>query len=191
MATAEEILQQLAASDETIITIDNDLRTIVIPQTIKHLGVTNDKDITTLYFRMPKTYGDVDLSNFAIRINYMNAKNEGGVYVVTDAKTADDTIAFSWRIARDTVLYAGTVKFIVCMKSFDENDELDKEYNTTIAQLPVLEGLETSNSIVEQNPDVIEQILIRLDKIEKDAISETRVNELIDDKLGVIENGSY
>src|SRR5699024_9450306 len=43
-----------------------------------------------------------------------------------------------------------------------------KEFNTTIATLPpVLEGLETTELIVQQNPDIIESILQRLGVLEE------------------------
>ena len=34
-----------------------------------------------------------------------------------------------------------------------------------MASLPVLEGLETTEAVVAENPDIIEQILARLDSV--------------------------
>ena len=166
MATADEILSQLATEEDKVLVINNDLRTITIPQTVKMLGVESDEDVLRLHFRMPKTYGETDLSEFVIRINYINAKGNGDIYTVSDTSIVDDTITFSWLISRNATAYKGSVRFIVCLKLYDETGLLIKEYNTTVSSLPVLEGLEVSDIIIEQNLDIIEKILLRLDKLE-------------------------
>lgn len=40
-----------------------------------------------------------------------------------------------------------------------------KEFNTSLASLPVLEGLETTEAVVAENPDIIEQILTKIEKL--------------------------
>ena len=157
MATADELLSTID-TDKTLI-IDKDLRTIIIPSSVKNLGVESDDDVLRLKFSMPRMYGDVDLSDFSIYINYMNAKNTGDVYVVDDKTIADDTITFSWLVGRVALAYKGSVRFIVCMKKHDDNSNVIQEYNTTIASLPVLEGLETGETVIQQNPDIIEMLL--------------------------------
>lgn len=157
MATADELLSTID-TDKTLI-IDKDLRTIIIPSSVKNLGVESDDDVLRLKFSMPRMYGDVDLSGFSIYINYMNAKNTGDVYVVDDKTIADDTITFSWLVGRVALAYKGNVRFIVCMKKHDDNSNVIQEYNTTIASLPVLEGLETGETVIQQNPDIIEMLL--------------------------------
>ena len=157
MATADELLSTID-TDKTLI-IDKDLRTIIIPSSVKNLGVESDDDVLRLKFSMPRMYGDVDLSDFSIYINYMNAKNTGDVYVVDDKTIADDTITFSWLVGRVALAYKGNVRFIVCMKKHDDNSNVIREYNTTIASLPVLEGLETGETVIQQNPDIIEMLL--------------------------------
>lgn len=178
MATADELLSTLD-TDKTLI-IDKDLRIITIPSSVKNLGVESDDDVLRLKFSMPRMYGDVDLSDFSIYINYMNAKNTGDVYVVDDKTIADDTITFSWLVGRVALAYKGSVRFIICMKLYDSAmEKVIKEYNTTIASLPVLEGLETSEAAIEQNPDIL-----------------TYINELINMKVDIItptigDNGNW
>ena len=157
MATADELLSTID-TDKTLI-IDKDLRTIIIPSSVKNLGVESDDDVLRLKFSMPRMYGDVDLSDFSIYINYMNAKNTGDVYVVNDKTITDDTITFSWLVGRIALAYKGSVRFIVCMKKHDNDSNVIQEYNTTIASLPVLEGLETGETVIQQNPDIIEMLL--------------------------------
>lgn len=77
MATADELLSTLD-TDKTLI-IDKDLRIITIPSSVKNLGVESDDDVLRLKFSMPRMYGDVDLSDFSIYINYMNADRKSVV----------------------------------------------------------------------------------------------------------------
>lgn len=153
--------------DEEICTIDNDLRTITIPSGLQTVGVESDEDVRRLNFQMPKQYGEVDLSGFNIRINFMNANNSGDVYAVTDKAVSGDNITFSWLVGRNALAYRGSIRFIVCLKKADAEGVVQQEFNTTIAQLTVLEGLETTEAVVAENPDIIEQILVRLDELEE------------------------
>lgn len=174
MATADEILEQMennpelyAADPEEICVIDNDLRTISIPSSVQLAGVESDEDVRRLNFQMPKQYGEVDLSEFNIRINFMNANNSGDVYAVTDKAVSGDNITFSWLVGRNALAYRGNIRFIVCLKKTDAEGVVQQEFNTTVAQLTVLEGLETTEAVVAENPDIIEQILTRLDELEE------------------------
>ena len=153
--------------DEEICTIDNDLRTITIPSGLQTIGVESDEDVRRLNFQMPKQYGEVDLSEFNIRINFLNANNSGDVYAVTDKAASGDNITFSWLVGRNALAYRGSIRFIVCLKKADAEGVVQQEFNTTIAQLTVLEGLETTEAVVAENPDIIEQILQRLDELEE------------------------
>ena len=170
MATADELLAAAmeAEADKTLV-IDNDLRTITIPPGVKNLGVESDDDVLRLHFRMPSMYGEIDLSTFKIRINYMNAQGTGDVYPVEDAATADGFITFSWLVGRSAAAYKGAVRFIVCLKNMDPSSVVTEEFNTTVATLPVLEGLETTEQVVQENPDIIEAMLTRLDNLEKNS----------------------
>ena len=165
----EEALMQadVYAESEEALVIDNDLRTITIPSSLQIVGVESDEDVRRLNFQMPKQYGEVDLSEFNIRINFMNANNQGDVYAVTDKAVSGDNITFSWLVGRNALAYRGNIRFIVCLKKTDAEGVVQQEFNTTIAQLTVLEGLETTEAVVAENPDIIEQILQRLDELEE------------------------
>lgn len=165
----EEALAQadVYAESEEALVIDNDLRTITIPSGLQTVGVESDEDVRRLNFQMPKQYHEVDLSEFDIRINFMNANNSGDVYAVTDKAVSGDNITFSWLVGRNALAYRGNIRFIVCLKKADAEGVVQQEFNTTIAQLTVLEGLETTEAVVAENPDIIEQILQRLDELEE------------------------
>jgi len=157
MVTANELLASVTETDRTFI-IDSDLRTIKIPANITNLGVQSDDDVLTVYFQMPGTYCGVNLSEFNIRINYLNAAGEGDYHDVDDAAVqSDGTIRFSWTIGRHAASVVGTVEFNVCLKKSDSSGNVIKEFNTTTASLPILEGLEISEQVISEYNDILEQ----------------------------------
>lgn len=196
MATADEILDQMesnpelyAADPEEICIIDNDLRTITVPSSIQTVGVESDEDVRRLYFQMPKQYHEVDLSELDIRINFMNANNQGDVYAVTDKQVTGDNITFSWLVGRNALAYRGDIRFVVCLKKVGAEGAVQQEFNTTVAQLTVLEGLETTEAVVAENSDIIEQILARLDDLEENgggsgAVSKDDIREAVEEYMG-------
>ena len=178
--TTEEALMVAQVNDtwiDDVVVIDNDLRTIIIPESITLLGVESDENVQTLHFQMPKTYKGLDLSEFDIRINYMNANNVGDTYAVDDSEISGENIVFTWTVGRVACMYKGNTKFIVCLKKKDASGNVLKEFNTSLASLPVLEGLETTESVVAENPDIIEQILTRLDNVTE--IPQEKVTEAV------------
>lgn len=182
--TTEEALAAAQTNDtgaDEVITIDNDLRKITIPASITLLGVVSDENVQTLHFQMPKTYKGLDLSEFAIRINYMNANNVGDVYAVDDNEVSGDNITFTWTVGRVACMYKGNTKFIVCLKKKDASGNVLKEFNTSLASLPVLEGLETTEAVVAENPDIIEQILARLDSVTE--IPQEKVSSAVEEYM--------
>ncbi|WP_458397881.1 hypothetical protein [Anaerotignum sp.] len=146
------------------IVINDDLRTMTIPEDIVLLGVESDDDVNKIPFQMPKEYSGYDLSQFSARINYMNANGDGDVYVVDDLTVDGDDpslMTFTWLVGRNACAYKGDTQFIVCLKKFadDESGDVVQEFNTTVYSLPVLEGLETTEAVVQQNADIIEYLM--------------------------------
>lgn len=150
-------------ANETIV-INDDLRTMEIPSSIVILGVESDDDVNKIPFQMPKEYCGFDLSTFEARINYMNANGVGDLYIVDDLAVSGDNMTFTWLVGRNACAYKGNTKFIVCLKKFDNDQNVVQEFNTTVYNLPVLEGLETTEAVVQQNPDIIEHILAMIDE---------------------------
>lgn len=182
MATAEQLLAEVTEVDKKLY-IDFDTRQILIPHSIHQLGVESDDDVKKLTFSVPKTYYDCDLSTFRIFINYMNARKEGDLFSVKkeDVREVDGNLEFDWIVGRHAVAYKGTAIFNVCMKKGsmqpdpeDATQEIfivDQEFNTTVAKLPVLEGLETSEEVIQEYPDVLMQWEAQLFGIENSAIN--------------------
>lgn len=166
MATADELLAMTSENTSDILTVNVNTRVISIPATLNLLGVESDDDVKRLQFSIPRHYGEFDLSEFVTHINYKNAKGGGDVYLVEDLEVSEDHLTFSWLVDRFAFQYAGDVTFGICMKKYSGSNVV-KEFNTTPAKLPVLEGLETSASAVNgSSPGILDTVLMRLYAVE-------------------------
>lgn len=165
--TAEELLKQmeseimpLSVESPDKCVIDPESREIVIPETYQILGVESDEKVERIEFECPKIVGDnIDLSKLQIRINYQNANGDKDQYIVEDVETNGDNIEFSWLLSRKVTMYRGTVNFVVCAVKV-AGETIQNEWNTTLAQAEVLEGLEvTTPQPSEGQSDVIAQLI--------------------------------
>lgn len=174
--TLEEALEASGAEPvNDIFLINPETRTITVPETEKIFGVSHDGNTERKHFRCPKVVGDnIDLSTMHLYVNYQNANGDKYQYLVEDVQTDGDYITYSWLIGPDVVAYKGQIKFIVCAK---KGDGTIPEWNTTIAEGTVLEGLEATDEVVARNPDIIEQILTRLDNVTE--IPQEKVTEAV------------
>lgn len=174
--TLEEALEESGVEPvNDIFQINQENRAITVPESERIFGVSHDGNTERKHFRCPKIVGDnIDLSTMHLYINYQNANGQKYPYLVEDVQTDGDCITFSWLISPDVVAYKGQVKFIVCAK---KGDRAISEWNTTIAEGTVLEGLEATDEVVERNPDIIEQILTRLDNVTE--IPQEKVTEAV------------
>lgn len=177
MTEAEKLLQETKSAvvaetqTEDICVIDSDMRIIDIPEQFKVLGVESDKDVRAMQFRIPKTYKGTDLSAFTISVNYQNARGMKDRYIVTDKKVSGDQIEFSWTVGKTATVYRGDTRFIVCMRLTGSDGVIKKEFNTTLATMTVLEGLEVDDPVIEQEEkDIIAQLLQIVDDKSKEAV---------------------
>lgn len=175
MTSALDLLMDSDSAAETttllesngICTIDSRTRTIFVPPEIVVGAVQSDKNAERIKFSCPKIVGDnLDLSKFSIRINFENVSSVDpdisikDQYICEDASINEDNITFSWVIGKNAARYMGTIRFIVCAVKTDSNSNISIEWNTTVAQIPVLEGIEIDQpSLDENNKDVINQLL--------------------------------
>lgn len=177
MATADEILatmaEEAAATDQMaeVCTIDRCTRAVTIPEALRIVGVETDKDVTRRVFRVLCSYRGTNLSTFRIRIHFMNANKEKDIYYVTDAAQDGEYLTFSWVISRNATKYKGKLQFIVCMVCDGGTDE-EREWNSTLGEFTVLEGLEVelTDGEEEQARDAITQLLAVIDARESEAV---------------------
>jgi hypothetical protein len=165
MSTKEDV--NLLSQESDICTIDAKTRTIFVPSTIVVGGVQSDKNAERIKFSCPKIVGDnLDLSKFSVRINFENVSSVDfnvsikDQYICDDVAVDGENVTFSWLIGRNAARYMGTVRFIVCAVKTDSDSNISVEWNTAIAEVPVLEGIEIDQpQIGQEEKDVINQLL--------------------------------
>lgn len=166
-ALEASVTEDVVAINDNTIVVNNDLRTMSIPEKVSILGVESDESVNRLKFRLPRYYCDLDLGEFNIYVNYLNGRTED-IYVVTDKKITSEYVEFSWLVGRNASKNKGYTKFVLCLKKSGSDGTVIKEFNTTVHKLEVLEGLETEvdSSLITQNKDLndlIDQIKIMID----------------------------
>lgn len=176
MASTEELEAQILAEMESnpeayadtgieYCTVDDDTRLVTVPDKYKKLGVESDEKAKRIWFRFPKLVGNngVDLSAIGVRVNFRNANGDGDIYIVEDLTTDGDYVIFSWELTRKVTAYKGNVSFVVCAVKSATDGTTKNEWNTTLnKECEVLEGLEVTERIAQENPDIIEYILANL-----------------------------
>lgn len=152
MPTVDELFN--ASNEVATCTVNPDTREIIVPEKYKILGVFSDEKVTKIPFTCPKVVGNnVDLTEYNLYINYQNAIGRHNVYLVDDVAVSGDNITFSWLLSRDVTLSSGVVKYSICAKKLN-GDSISNEWNTTIANGVVIQGLEATQAIVEENSDI-------------------------------------
>lgn len=144
-------------------------RVVVIPDRYKTFGVEGDNRAERIKFKFPKVVGDnIDLSSLNLRINYQNAQGGLDKYIVeTVLETEDDHVFFTWLIQDGVTPKSGPIYFVVQAVKVTSNGNIEKKWSTTLNKIgQVLEGLEVDETIAQQNPDIIEALLQRMDDVE-------------------------
>lgn len=133
-----------AKTDNVYAVLENG-REIILPYGGEIAGVESDENAKVLNFKFPKTSDGIDFTQMQLRINFINSRQEKGQHLVTDiapCESDENYITFTWPFSRLVTNYKGVTKFVVCAVKADEEGKVISEWNTALAQLKVLEGLE-------------------------------------------------
>ena len=158
--------------------IDPSTRKITIPKSEQLFGVYGEGNIERKYFKCPKIVGDnVDLSDCYIFVNYYTAKGLPGKYTVKDVKVDGGNITFSWELKphifdanEDTSIY-----FAVEAKNKDKVEV----FRTSPATGKTKETIDTDTEIEDTYADVILDLISRVDTLEKEPISEEKIEKSV------------
>ena len=133
------------ATDDSI-HIDVNTRQVTVPESQRLFGVESDENVEVKHIVLDGRYNDgTDLSTLTLRVNWRNANGGKGSYLVTNLDVTEDSIAFDWVISRGVVAYKGTVYFIVCAFKVNSTGKTEQEWNSSLGQGTVLEGLEVTD----------------------------------------------
>ena len=189
MSRADELLDAVSnegialytanPTTEAHIVVDSN-RFITVPEELKRIAVQFDNNMETVTFDCPRYWDGIDMSKMKVYINYLTKSNVRGMYsaekVTVDSQ--DDTIMhFDWLITRNVTLVKGPISFLVCIRDVDEEGNESNHWNSELNQeMYVSEGLECEESILEQYPDIITELLTRMDSVEEIATPEHMQN---------------
>ena len=158
-------------------------RVITVPTATRKIAVQYDHNIETVTFDCPRYWDDIDMSEMKIYVNYRRADGMLGSCLThnTQIDEDDDTIMhFDWTIKRDVTLIKGQLSILVCIRQIDANGYEENHWNSELCNdLYISEGLECQESVIEQYPDVFQQIVNRMGEIEDDAALIEQYNEMI------------
>lgn len=144
--------------------VNNETREIEIPGEISIFGVEHDENAVRVFFKCPKIIGDnvdIDITKSMVYIIYINAGGEKDQYIVTDVnETEDGDVTFSWLINRKPAKYQGITQFGIRVIKSKTGGEIENEWNTTVANANILNGVETEDiELSGDNIDVVNQLL--------------------------------
>ena len=158
----EALGMSLADEVDESIHVNVNTRQITIPESQQLFGVESDADVEVKHIIIDGRYadGNRDLSKLAWRVIYRNANKETSYYLIPSVVANENSIEMDWLIKRSVVAYKGTVDFILCAFATTSSGEVTPEWNSTLGQGMVLEGLETSAiDIGKESVDELSKIL--------------------------------
>lgn len=156
-------------ADEPHIVVGED-RFITVPDELKRIAVQHDHDIETVTFDCPRYWDGIDMSTMYIYINYMRSDGGVGMYLAKDV-TVDSNdkniMHFDWTISENVSMSKGALSFLVCIKKTDSEGNLSNHWNSELnKEMYVSEGLECEDSILNQYPDIVTDLLTRMNELE-------------------------
>ena len=145
-------------------------RYITVPESLQKIGVQFDHNAETVTFDCPRYWDGHDLSKMKIYINYMRPNDSFGAYLCSDAEidSMDNTIMhFNWVISGHVTEFAGPLSFLICICDVDQNGDATTHWNSELnTQLYISSGMKCRDAILGRYPDIITQLLNRMDSVE-------------------------
>lgn len=147
----------------------NDDRTITVPKELRKIAVQFDHDVETVTFDCPRYWDGIDMSKMTIYVHYMRSDMARGKFLAKNVVVdeTDDTIMhFDWLLSQNVTLVKGRLIFLVCIKEVGEDGKEIRHWNSERnEEMHVSEGLECDDFVMDLEPDIITDLLIRMDKI--------------------------
>ena len=179
MSLGTELLDEISQNGIAVASVDpsieehiiiNDNRFISVPSSLKRIAVQFDHDIETVTFDCPRYWDDNDMSKMAVYINYMRPDGFTGAYIAKNVRIDANDINimhFDWTISREITIIKGQISFLVCIKKTDDiGDEINHWNSELCRDMYISEGMECIEPIINQYPDVITDLLTRMDTVE-------------------------
>lgn len=176
--TAEELLDSLTDEQIAAYTVDPSTeehivvgidRIVTVPASLKRIAVQFDHNIESVTFDCPRFWDGHDMSEMVIYVNYLRPDNKRGSYRATEVtvdENDESVMHFKWTISSNVTEAKGNLSFLVCVKKVDEEGYEVNHWNSELNQeMFISQGLECETSIFEQYPDLITQLLVKMDTL--------------------------
>lgn len=171
MSQADELLNSLSnmSGGEGHITIGED-RFIIVPESLKRIGVQYDHNIETVTFDCPRFIDGNDMAGMQIYVNYIRADGLRGSHlctnVVVDSEDAS-MMHFDWTVSGHVTYADGHISFMVCIKAVNSDGNEEVHWNSEInTDTYVSPGIKHVDVTLEKYPDVIAQLITRIEDLE-------------------------
>ena len=135
------------------ITVDPELRELILPSEKLVLGINGDVEVNAVQFQLPLTYRELELKKLTPRINYVNANGDTNYYE-TVMKSDESNCYFIWPITPDITAYTGHVRFSLTLYQ-TEGDNILHKFNTRSAVGRVYIGFEAETQVTPEQQQTL------------------------------------
>ena len=135
------------------ITVDPELRELILPSEKLVLGINGDVEVNAVQFQLPLTYRELELKKLTPRINYVNP-NGDAYYYETVMESDESNCYFIWPITPDITAYTGHVRFSLTLYQTEEGTILHK-FNTRSATGRVYTGFEAEKQVTPEQQQTL------------------------------------
>lgn len=160
-----------SGADEPHLVINPD-KSITVPESLKRIAVQYDHNVETVTFDCPRWWDGHDLSEMQIFINFQRPSGYREPCPAENVKIDDsdsELLHFTWTLSKNATFESGKLRFLVCAKNMDENGVEQNHWNSQLCNdLEVMQGMECSDQISEDYPDVLTAVLGKLEKLEEE-----------------------
>lgn len=198
MSLAEEMLANMSVSDDSVSyladeephIVINESRQAIVPNELKTIAVTGDKDIETVTFDCVRYWDNHDLSTFAIYLNYVLPDLSVGTYIPESIVADGDVFHFDWNIKNNITVKNGKISFAITAIKTKQNESGETVVDKQWGSLPnsdcsIALGLDISNvPSEEESSDVLAQMSAILEQIQEDFDEWLQNNLLISQTTG-------
>lgn len=204
MSQAEELLEGIARMSTAGLGVKEEhiiiekTRQVIVPESLRKIAVQFDHCVETVTFDCPRYWDEHDLSTMRVYIKYTRSDGLEGMRVAKNVRVnayEDDIMHFDWLLTRNVTGASGPISFLVCIKKVDENGYEEVLWNSDLNNdMYVSDGLDIDETVKNSHPDIITQLLDRMDIVEDTAVVVTgeqivNLHKRIDN-LATLEAGS-
>jgi hypothetical protein len=179
MSNATELLNGLTDDQVAAYSVNPDTeehivigsnRIITVPAALKKIAVEHDHNVETVTFDCPRYWDGHDMSKWQVYINYILSNGYSDSYPADNVEVdaTDETVMhFSWTISRNVTQVKGAITILVCIKETDEEGNEIRHWNSERnSELTVSAGMECAEKVADEHPDIVNQLLSRMNDAE-------------------------